>query len=97
MGEPAPLRWLNVQYFGAIEAQKRLAAHLHVALRLRVSDDGVGGGQPDEGTGLTGLRDRVEALGGSIDVTSPAGRGTVLNVSLPIEPTSGATGASEVS
>lgn len=35
--------------------------------------------------------------GGSIDVTSPAGRGTVLNVSLPIEPTSGATGASEVS
>jgi len=68
-------------------------------LRLRVSDDGVGGAQPDEGTGLTGLRDRVEALGGSIDVISPAGHGTVLDVSLPIEPTSGATstGASEVS
>ncbi|HWJ54205.1 MAG TPA: GAF domain-containing protein [Propionibacteriaceae bacterium] len=67
-------------------------------VRLRVSDDGVGGAQPDEGTGLTGLRDRVEALGGSIDVTSPPGHGTVLDVSLPIEPTDSATstGAGEV-
>ena len=60
-------------------------------LRLRVSDDGVGGAQPDEGTGLTGLGDRVEALGGSINVTSPAGHGTLLDVSLPTEPTDRAT------
>jgi signal transduction histidine kinase len=68
-------------------------------LRLRISDDGVGGAEPDEGSGLTGLRDRVEALGGSIDVTSPAGHGTVLDVSLPVAPTDGApsTGASESS
>jgi signal transduction histidine kinase len=68
-------------------------------LQLRVSDDGVGGAEPDEGTGLTGLRDRVEALGGSIDVTSPAGHGTVLQVSLPTEPASGTTSApaSEIS
>ncbi|HJV15278.1 MAG TPA: GAF domain-containing protein [Propionibacteriaceae bacterium] len=54
-------------------------------LRLRVSDAGVGGAQPQQGTGLTGLRDRVEALGGSIEVTSPAGQGTVLDVFLPID------------
>ena len=54
-------------------------------LRLRVSDDGVGGAQPEEGTGLTGLHDRVEALGGSIEVTSPSGHGTVLEVSLPTD------------
>jgi signal transduction histidine kinase len=53
-------------------------------LRLRVSDDGAGGAQPRNGSGLIGLRDRVEALGGSIDVTSPVGRGTVIQVSLPI-------------
>ncbi|TWD84734.1 histidine kinase/DNA gyrase B/HSP90-like ATPase [Kribbella amoyensis] len=56
------------------------------ALRLRVGDDGTGGAEPGYGSGLVGLRDRVEALGGSIDVTSPSGRGTVIEVSLPIDP-----------
>jgi signal transduction histidine kinase len=54
-------------------------------LRLRVSDEGAGGAEPHHGSGLTGLRDRVEALGGSIEVTSPVGQGTVLEVSLPID------------
>jgi signal transduction histidine kinase len=54
-------------------------------LRLHVSDDGVGGAEPQDGTGLTGLHDRVEALGGSIEVTSPMGHGTVLEVSLPTD------------
>jgi signal transduction histidine kinase len=58
-------------------------------IRLRVCDDGVGGAQPQRGSGLTGLCDRVEALGGSIDVTSPVGQGTVIQVSLPIERTDG--------
>jgi len=55
-------------------------------LRLRVGDDGVGGAEPRQGSGLIGLRDRVEALGGSIDVTSHSGDGTVIQVSLPIDP-----------
>jgi signal transduction histidine kinase len=55
-------------------------------LHLRVSDDGVGGARVHGGTGLTGLHDRVEALGGSIDITSPVRHGTVLDVSLPTGP-----------
>jgi len=55
-------------------------------LHLRMSDDGVGGASPQQGSGLAGLRDRVEALGGSIDVSSPAGHGTVIRVRLPTDP-----------
>jgi signal transduction histidine kinase len=52
-------------------------------LWVRVSDDGVGGADVQGGSGLLGLRDRVEALSGSIDVASPAGGGTIIEVSLP--------------
>jgi signal transduction histidine kinase len=52
-------------------------------LRLSVRDDGAGGADPARGSGLTGLRDRVEALGGSLRMTSPAGEGTRLEVALP--------------
>ncbi|WP_432936431.1 GAF domain-containing protein [Kribbella sp. CA-253562] len=55
------------------------------ALRLRVRDDGVGGAEPQQGSGLIGLRDRVEALAGSIDISSPVGEGTVIEVALPVE------------
>jgi signal transduction histidine kinase len=58
-------------------------------LRVCVRDNGVGGAEPQRGSGLIGLRDRVEALGGSIDVTSPVGQGTVIDVLLPIERTGG--------
>jgi signal transduction histidine kinase len=53
-------------------------------LRLHVRDDGIGGADPKRGSGLTGLRDRVEALSGAIDITSPTGDGTVIQVSLPV-------------
>jgi signal transduction histidine kinase len=52
-------------------------------LELVVRDDGVGGAAPGRGSGLIGLRDRVEALGGTIAVTSPQGIGTTVRVSLP--------------
>ena len=51
-------------------------------LRLRVRDDGVGGANP-EGTGLHGLRDRVDALDGQLEVESPPGGGTIVTVELP--------------
>jgi signal transduction histidine kinase len=53
-------------------------------LRVRVRDDGVGGADPARGSGLLGLRDRVETLGGTIAVESPSGAGTAVTVALPI-------------
>ena len=52
---------------------------------VTVRDDGAGGADPARGSGLTGLRDRVEALGGTIEITSPVGAGTSLVVRIPIE------------
>jgi signal transduction histidine kinase len=45
-------------------------------LVIEVEDDGVGGAQAGDGSGLRGLADRVEALGGRLVVESPAGGGT---------------------
>jgi signal transduction histidine kinase len=58
-------------------------------LRLCVRDDGVGGADPARGSGLVGLRDRVESLGGSIAVESPSGAGTAITVALPISAAAG--------
>jgi signal transduction histidine kinase len=54
-------------------------------LRLSIRDDGFGGADPTRGSGLIGLADRVDALGGTIEVASPVGEGTTLLVTLPIE------------
>jgi signal transduction histidine kinase len=53
-------------------------------LRLCVRDDGIGGADPQGGSGLVGLKDRVEALGGTFDMRSPAGGGTTLTCELPV-------------
>jgi signal transduction histidine kinase len=53
-------------------------------LHLRVRDDGDGGADPARGSGLMGLKDRVEALGGTIAIHSPAGAGTRLDAYLPL-------------
>jgi signal transduction histidine kinase len=57
----------------------------HSSLLLSVRDDGVGGADPARGSGLAGLADRVEALGGSIHVHSAVGAGTYITVDLPLE------------
>ena len=51
-------------------------------LALAVRDDGVGGADPQKGSGLIGLRDRIEALGGTIAVDSPTGEGTSIAAEL---------------
>jgi signal transduction histidine kinase len=83
-------------YYLAAEALTNVAKHaqasvLHVdveviegAIHLSVSDDGVGGANPSRGSGLVGLRDRVDALGGTMSLTSPFGAGTSLAIQLPV-------------
>jgi signal transduction histidine kinase len=53
-------------------------------LRVSVRDDGHGGAGFGHGSGLIGLRDRVEALGGTIALHSPRGKGTTLQARLPV-------------
>jgi signal transduction histidine kinase len=53
-------------------------------LRVRVRDDGVGGATPLRGSGLAGLKDRIEAIGGTLSIHSPAGGGTTVSCELPV-------------
>jgi signal transduction histidine kinase len=85
-------------YYIASEALANVAKHAQAsvidmradscdgALILSIRDDGVGGAGPSRGSGLIGLTDRVAALGGTISVLSPPGRGTTLHVQLPADP-----------
>jgi PAS domain S-box-containing protein len=83
-------------YFVVSEALANVAKHAQAsvvriavevrrsALEIMVSDDGIGGADPSRGSGLIGLTDRIEALGGTIDVSSPAGAGTQILAELPV-------------
>jgi signal transduction histidine kinase len=85
-------------YYVVSEALTNVAKHAHASavqvrladedgmLRLWVSDDGVGGAEPGHGSGLIGLRDRIEALGGRIEIASPPGTGTTLLAEVPAAP-----------
>jgi len=84
-------------YYIVSEALTNTAKHAHASavrvlveardgvLRLSIHDDGRGGADPTRGSGLIGLTDRVDALGGTIEVASPSGEGTTLRITLPIE------------
>ena len=84
-------------YFVVAEALTNVAKHAHASsaqvslderngdLRLQISDDGVGGADPSRGSGLVGLKDRIEASGGTFAVESRPGHGTRLTVELPLE------------
>jgi signal transduction histidine kinase len=71
-----------VKHAGASHAAVRVLVD-DGALHVEVRDDGIGGADP-EGHGLLGLRDRATALGGRLDVESPAGGGTLLAATLPL-------------
>jgi signal transduction histidine kinase len=55
-------------------------------LHVEVVDDGVGGARPRRGSGLEGLRDRIEAIGGRLEIDSPAGEGTRIVADIPAAP-----------
>jgi len=83
-------------YYVVSEALTNATKHAHASvvrvaagerddrLHLSIRDDGVGGADPARGSGLIGLRDRAEALGGSIEISSPPGEGTLILVQLPL-------------
>ena len=85
----------SAAYFLVSEALTNAAKHSHATevrvtaayavhvLTVEVADDGIGGAAVGRGTGLGGLTDRVEALGGTLGVSSPLGRGTTLHAELP--------------
>ena len=85
-------------YFTCSEALANIAKHAHAStvtievarddrtLRVVVADDGVGGASLARGSGLVGLKDRAEALGGRLTVTSPVGAGTIIQVLIPWAP-----------
>jgi signal transduction histidine kinase len=92
---PAPVE--VAAYYVVSEALTNAAKHANASvahvrvqggdgrLHLSVRDDGAGGADPARGSGLIGLSDRVQALGGTITVHSPIGEGTTLLIDLPNE------------
>jgi signal transduction histidine kinase len=84
-------------YYVVSEALTNAAKHAHASvvqvevdtqdatLQLAIRDDGIGGADLGQGSGLLGLSDRIEALGGTLQVTSPAGNGTTVLVKIPLE------------
>jgi signal transduction histidine kinase len=91
---PAPVE--AAAYYIASEALTNVAKHAHAnvvqltaahdngVLTLEVRDDGIGGVDPSRGSGILGLTDRADALGGRFAMESPRGRGTTISVELPI-------------
>jgi signal transduction histidine kinase len=59
------------------------------SFHLSIRDDGVGGADSGKGSGLIGLKDRVEVLGGHMKIASPPGNGTSLRVTIPIKDSNG--------
>jgi signal transduction histidine kinase len=91
---PAPVE--TAAYFVVAEALTNVARHARAhsarvvmalaygALTVEVSDDGAGGASVGAGTGLSGLQDRLAAVGGTLSLVSPAGGGTHLRATIPV-------------
>ena len=73
-----------VKYAGASRVDVRVSAEAGRLLVVEVADDGAGGADPQVGTGLDGLADRVAALDGSFELESPPGQGTRIRASIPL-------------
>jgi signal transduction histidine kinase len=88
-------------YYVVSEMLTNAAKHAHASvvevhaeasdgtLRVCVRDDGIGGADPQHGSGLVGLKDRTEALSGTFSIHSPAGAGTTVCCELPIPTSAG--------
>ncbi len=74
----------NVAKYASATAAEVTVQQIDGHIVIDVSDDGVGGADPAAGSGLTGLADRVVALGGRLEVESPPGGGTVVRAEVPV-------------
>ena len=74
----------NASKYAAASAVSVRVAREDGALLMEITDDGRGGADPEGGTGLHGLADRIDALGGSFEVESPPGAGTRVSARLPL-------------
>jgi signal transduction histidine kinase len=93
---PEPVE--TAAYYTVAEALTNAAKHAHATaadieaaesdgvLHVRVRDNGRGGADFSHGSGLVGLKDRAEALGGHLRLDSPPGAGTTVQITLPLEP-----------
>jgi signal transduction histidine kinase len=86
----------STTYYIVMEALTNVARHAEATkakvemtvsedvFRFEITDDGRGGADPAAGSGILGLRDRAEAVGGTLFVISPPGKGTVVTAQLPL-------------
>jgi signal transduction histidine kinase len=85
-------------YYIVSEALTNVAKHARASLvrvdvhaddttvQLSIADDGIGGADPNQGSGLIGLRDRVESLGGTLEIASGSPLGTSILATIPVDP-----------
>jgi signal transduction histidine kinase len=76
----------NITRYAEATATRVRATLEDGALLIEVSDNGVGGADPTAGTGLRGLADRVQVLGGDLSVDSTPGAGTHVRAAIPLRP-----------
>ena len=96
LGDRLPIAVESAAYFTVCEALTNVAKYARASrawvtverrnghLAVEIGDDGVGGVDPSAGSGLDGLRDRIAALDGTLDISSPRRAGTILRARLPI-------------
>jgi signal transduction histidine kinase len=95
--QPLPEPVEEAAYYVVSEALANTAKHAQASvvkveldthdsvLQLAIRDNGIGGADLSAGSGLVGLSDRIEVLGGTFQVTSPAGKGTTLLIEIPLD------------
>ena len=73
----------NVAKYAEAKTAQVSVTRLNGAAVVEISDDGIGGADTHKGSGLIGLKDRVDVLGGHMQISSPPGSGTSLRITIP--------------
>jgi len=76
---------VNITKYAGASAVKVSIGQVNGYALVEVEDDGVGGADPERGSGLSGLSDRVSSLNGKLVIDSPPGAGTRIRAEIPLE------------